>query len=473
MGVVPIGFTADEWNSGALSVPHLWDDEKYVLSCAIWFDNVARRVVAELDLEDFHVTISRRVFIALSAIVDRGETPNAYSVSREICKANPDPGNPFDNVQVWDLQAVYDKDYYADTRGLPEAIRRLREVSGYRLLIDASKSVLARSYSQDGTPGDILDTLAGVNSRLLQKSTNRVVWADEAVDEALRYYTLLRDRGVVAVPSGFPELDSLLYGGGFWAGDFVVIAGETSSGKTSLALNILLNAARAGVRVLMFSLEMKRFKLISRLHSASALVPGWKIRPGMDEQGEGIHARLHSTAADIRLPYAIDDTARDLSTMRRKATHEVKENKVGLIIVDYLQLMKPPKGSRGSTYEKVTENSRGLKELASDLDVPVLGISSLRRKYKEEKARDEEEESSEPQLDMLRDSGGIEFDADTVALIWGKKTEENCREKIVDRWIKLAKQRNGELGRFKTKFAPDIYRFTSAQQLAALEEIRF
>jgi replicative DNA helicase len=229
------------------------------------------------------------------------------------------------------------------------------------------------------------------------------------------------------------------------------------------------NQAAIGKRPLIFSLEMKTFKLFSRIHSARAKVPGYKIRPNMsDIYGKEIRERLRSTGAELAaLPIGFVDSVKDMETIRRISKIAVREYGVDEIIIDYLGLAIPKKGWRGSPYERARLNSELGKELAMEISRPVVALSQLRRKYKEEKgaANTAKGNEVEPELDMLKNAGDIENDADGVIFLWGEKEEEGEKKPISDIKGKVDKQRNGELFPFELKFAKDIFHFTSLKKM--------
>jgi replicative DNA helicase len=169
------------------------------------------------------------------------------------------------------------------------------------------------------------------------------------------------------------------------------------------------------------------------------------------------------------LPIGFIDSVKDLETMRRVCKFAVREYGVSYLLFDYMGLMIPSRNFRGSRYDRASMVSEGLKELAGELNVPVVALSQLRRKYKEEKSAAQVIEGNEvePSLDMLKESGSIENDADTVIFLWGEKAKEGEETAIREIRGKIAKQRNGKLDRFELRFAPDIFTFKSMSQLTA------
>jgi replicative DNA helicase len=244
-------------------------------------------------------------------------------------------------------------------------------------------------------------------------------------------------RPLTGVPSGFFDLDAKT--AGFQRGDFIVIAGRPSMGKTSLGLSIGLNVvADNGLPVAMFSLEMSREALISRLLCMEAQLEFSKARAGKLTDDEQV--LIYQAAARINsLPFFIDDapvmTVLDVRARCRRLKHE---HGLGLVIIDYLTLLHPPDGVEGRE-QQVAEISRGLKTLAKELDVPVLCIAQLNRKV-------EGREDKRPLMADLRESGAIEQDADVIVFVYlDEKYNRNTTKRGVAELL-IRKQRNGATG---------------------------
>ncbi len=258
------------------------------------------------------------------------------------------------------------------------------------------------------------------------------------------------------IPTGFKDIDSML--AGLQRSDLIILASRPSMGKTALALNIAHNVAvKASEPVLIFSLEMSKEQLVDRLLSVESGVDAWALRTGnlTDSDFEKIgHAMGTLSEAQI----FIDDTpAITVSDLRTKARREAHRHPLGLIIVDYLQLMSG--GSRfGGDYsnrvQEISEISRGLKGIARELNVPVLALSQLSRSV-------ESRSPQIPQLADLRESGSIEQDADVVAFIYREEyyNPETERKKLTD--ILVKKHRNGPVGNVELYFENEKQRFRS------------
>ena len=249
------------------------------------------------------------------------------------------------------------------------------------------------------------------------------------------------------VPTGFKDLDLKL--SGLQKSDLIILAARPSVGKTSLALNIANNAANLGIGVAIFSLEMSSAQLVDRMLSAEANVDSWRLRTGKLNQEEEFSRIRDSLDTLSKAPIYIDDQAANNILRMRSVARRIKMEKgLGLIIVDYLQLMAPTSSKNSdNVVQQVTEISRSLKQLAKELEIPVLALSQLSRAV--------EARGGKPRLSDLRDSGSIEQDADVVLFIHreDKGKDESERTNIAE--ILIEKHRNGPTGTVKLYFDGD------------------
>lgn len=257
------------------------------------------------------------------------------------------------------------------------------------------------------------------------------------------------------VPTGFKDLDNTL--AGFQPSDLIILAARPSMGKTALALNFAHNiATKSNQPVLIFSLEMSKEQLVDRLLSMESGVDAWALRTGnlTDSDFEKIGRAMGSLS---EAPIYIDDSPGiTVSDLRTKARREAHKYPLGLIIVDYLQLMSGSSrfGSDGNRVQEISEISRGLKGIARELNVPMLALSQLSRSV-------ESRSPQIPQLADLRESGSIEQDADVVAFIYREDyyNPETERKRLTDIFIK--KHRNGPTGGVELYFDNEKQRFRS------------
>jgi replicative DNA helicase len=255
------------------------------------------------------------------------------------------------------------------------------------------------------------------------------------------------------IPTGFRDLDHLL--AGLQNSDLLILAARPSMGKTTLVMNIAHHvAAKEGIPVGFFSLEVSKEQLIDQLLAIESGIDSWKLRTGALDDDD--FPRINEAMAQLsEAPLYIDDSAMtNVMEMRTKARRLQAEHGLGLIIIDYLQLISGGASSKDGRQQEVSEISRGLKGLARELNVPVIALSQLSRAV-------ESRNPPIPQLSDLRDSGSIEQDADVVAFIYrpwyyDKQADENITE------VLIKKHRNGPTGDIELYFHPEQRRFADA-----------
>jgi replicative DNA helicase len=327
-----------------------------------------------------------------------------------------------------------------------------------RRLIAASRDITGLGFDESKGLRELIEE---AESRLFEVSQQHikqnVVSLEAILAESFdRLDELHKDKGKIrGIPTGFADIDEKL--AGFQRSDLIVLAARPSMGKTALALNFAHNVAvQSSQPVLIFSLEMSKEQLVDRLLSIESGVDAWALRTGnlTDADFEKI-GRAMGTLSEA--PIYIDDTPSiTVSDLRTKARREAHLRPLGLIIVDYLQLMSG--GSRFSgdanRVQEVSEISRGLKGVARELNVPVLALSQLSRSV-------ENRNPQIPQLADLRESGSIEQDADVVAFIYREElyNPDTDRQKLAD--ILIKKHRNGPVGNLELYFETERQRFRS------------
>lgn len=322
-----------------------------------------------------------------------------------------------------------------------------------RSLITSASEIIASGFDGGLSVDELLDRAEQVIFQVGQQRISPSFFSvKDIVKQNIKTLEQLFDRRemITGVPTGFVELDRLTCG--FQESDLIVVAGRPSMGKTALALNIARNAAVENeIPVGIFSLEMSKEQLGLRMLCSEARVDSQKMRSGF--LGERDWPRLTEAAGTIsEAPIFIDDTpAISALELRAKARRLKKDQNLGLIIVDYLQLMRGPHGAERREQE-ISEISRSLKALAKELNVPVVALSQLNRRV-------EERHDKRPQLSDLRESGAIEQDADLIAFIYRDEVyhPESSDQGVAE--IIVGKQRNGPTGRLKLTFLSQYTRF--------------
>jgi replicative DNA helicase len=312
-----------------------------------------------------------------------------------------------------------------------------------RGIIEAASDISEMGFDESRDVEEVVDS---AEKRLGEATANptmrKFVAIGDELKEAWERFDMLSkgDQGMRGIPTGFAGLDSML--AGFQRSDLIILAARPSVGKTTLALDIARQTAvKFGTPVGIFSLEMSSQQLVDRMLAAEARVNAWKLRTGKidtDQEFEQIRDAMERLS---KAPIYIDDQpANNALIMRSVARRLKREQGIGLIIVDYLQLMAPT-GARSSDslVQQVTEISRSLKQLAREIDVPVLALSQLSRAVEQRRGK--------PRLSDLRDSGSIEQDADVVMFIHREdKMNDSGAEKTNIAEILVEKHRNGPIG---------------------------
>ena len=387
--------------------------------------------------EDFYIEKHRLIFESILSLFNRAEPIDFLSVSSKLKsekQLDRVGGASYIAELVNTTPTATNVTYYAELVRRSAILRRLIEAGTYisDLGFDGSGEL---DELLDKAEKRLYDVTNISSSRKFLDIKNLAFETIERIDQLHKL-----DGGMRGVPSGFRDLDNIL--SGFQKSDLIILAARPSMGKTSFALDIARQAAvHYNVPVGIFSLEMSSQQIVDRLLSAEAQVDAWKLRTGKlstDEEFEKIHNALDRLSNS---PIYIDDQpATNIITMRSVARRLKREKGLGLLIVDYLQLMSPIQ-SRGSDsmVQQVTEISRSLKTLARELDVPVLALSQLSRAVEQRRGK--------PRLSDLRDSGSIEQDADVVMFIHREDRMQEDAEKNNLVEILIEKHRNGPIGK--------------------------
>ncbi len=422
--------------------PQSLESERALLGALLLKPDAIHDVSDTIKPDSFYAEKHRLIFAAMRELSDRGEPIDQLSLSErlktqgllertggrsylaELVAAAPAPGNYA---------------HYADL---------VARKSVMRSLIDAAYGITESAYDESRDTMEVLDEAEKSIYAIGDNSASHKFTAiGDKVHEAWDRIEALskREDGIRGVPSGFTELDNLL--SGFHPSDLVILAARPSVGKTSFALDIARNAAvRHNVPVGIFSLEMSSEQIIDRMLAAESFVNSWKLRTGQVNNEEDFSRIRDALETLSKAPIFIDDKpGNNILAMRAVARRLKRERGIGMLIVDYLQLMSPTTTKASdSMVQQVTEISRSLKGLARELEVPVIALSQLSRAV--------EQRGGKPRLSDLRDSGSIEQDADVVMFIHreDKANRESDRTGIAE--ILIEKHRNGPTGKVDLYF---------------------
>ncbi len=340
----------------------------------------------------------------------------------------------------------------------------VKEKSLLRRLIMLSGEISTNAYDPQAQAEMCIDDAEQKVLQLNQfKVTRPYLRVKDLVKPTFSYLESLYEnkQSVTGVPSGFVDLDE--YTAGFQKSDLIIIAARPSMGKTAFCLNIAQYAAyHTQTPVMLFSLEMSHQQLVTRLLCSEARVDGQKVRRGY--LGDEDWLKLSLTAGHLEeTPMLIDDTANaSLLEIRSKARRAYAQDKIGMIIIDYLQLISWSSSEKSeSRQQEVSAISRSLKGLARELNVPVICLSQLSRAV-------ESRTDKRPMLSDLRESGAIEQDADVVMFLYRdsyynpQKEESRGKGEVI-----IAKQRNGPIGSIELAFSPNFAKFDNLEKIHA------
>lgn len=457
--------------------PNDLDAEAAVLSSILLSEDAFDAVQESLDASHFYSDANRRIYECVLELNQQGVPVDLVSVASRLKdrgRLDQVGGTPYLHQLANATPAVAHVGAHA---------KIIVEKWRVRRLIATCQRYVAEGYGDTGDVQAFIDSAEQSVfdiARVAQQSS--IVPVNEAIHDAFRILTEARQRGgaITGYESGFVELDKLT--SGLHKGDLYIVAGRPGMGKTSFVLNMAVNVAspkgesltddpyqdapveRPGQGVAFFSLEMPKEQLAARMLACEARVDMKSIRSGMVAPDDW--NKLTEAAARLgRLPIWLDDTPAlgilELRAKIRRLQAELKRgsggrapaDRLGLVAVDYLQLMKGRRDA-GSREQEISEISRGLKQLAKEMGVPVLALSQLNRSVETRGTKDKR-----PQLSDLRESGAIEQDADTIMFIY---RDEYYFKDSPDRGIAeviIAKQRNGPTGTVRSKFTAAYTRF--------------
>lgn len=423
--------------------PHDLAAEKAVLGACL-LDPEAVYRVRRLRAEDFFAPRNGILWQIITGLADCNQPIDAISVSDAAAKeggAERVGGVAYLAELVIDTPTSVSVEHYA-TIVSGHAIRR-RLMRSHEVIQQLAvrtdigpMDAVARAVEAVTAAGDTGTAATAVSLAQAAKETWEAIEAWGSRSEATQ-----------GVLTGFTAIDNATQG--LQPGELTLLAARPSVGKSSLAMDIALNAARRGRRTVFHSLEMTKLALTTRVYSRLGHVDSWRIRSGHLTSEE--YSRLARAADQMaELPLAIDETSRHtIPSMTAFCRQHKARNGLDFVVVDYLQLLAAM--SKNNRVEQVSELSQGLKQLARALNVPVLALSQL--------SRDSERDNREPRLSDLRDSGSLEQDADVVILLSRKRGEDGPERETL---VSIAKNRNGPIANVRLMFDPATTSFSEA-----------
>jgi len=427
--------------------PYNEEAEQYVLGACFGSGDGFARALEIIELDDFYKTSHRKIFSAMQFLFEASEPIDILTVADRLRKSDGlDDAGGMDYLDF--LEGLV-----PTSAAISHHSKIIREKKVLRDLIETATEIVASSYEDSEDAEEILDKAERSIFEISEKRSKRSFYSiKEIVKSSFDSIEKLFEKPgmVTGVETGFRELDQIT--SGLQPSDLVIIAGRPSMGKTSFALDIARFAAcKRKVPTAIFSLEMSKEQLGLRMLCSEARVSSVKLRTGFLATSDW--PNLTAAAGRVsEAPIFIDDSPQ-LSTLdvRARARRLKAEHSLGLVIIDYLQLMH---GSRKieSRQLEISEISRGLKGLAKELDVPIIALSQLSRAV-------ESRTDKRPLLSDLRESGSIEQDADVVAFIYRDEVYDSETAKSGIAEILIRKQRNGPIGDVELAFLKEFTRF--------------
>jgi replicative DNA helicase len=433
--------------------PHDLEAEQAILGAVLLSERTMYAFAFEEDLQTEHFYRERhqRIWRAMTSLYGAGEPVDVLTVANQLQRTS-ELEQAGGRAEIDALTAATPA--VGNLRRYARIVRDhayMRAVLGATYEIQAT--IAARAMSAEEVVDDAEQRIFSLGRRARQDRAVRL--SDAVAGEIDRLQEAGRsDRAVVGLTTGFEQLDTTI--GGLQSGNLIVLAARPSIGKTSLALNIAEHVAFHEQRpVVVASLEMSESELVQRYLSGDARISNDRLRKGRLDQAEWKRV-LASAARTEGVPFTILDEG-DLSVFELHAKARAiaaRDGDLGLVVVDYLQLMRPQDGGTGNRTEDVSQMSRGLKRLARDLQCPVLALSQLNRGVEQRADR-------RPLLADLRESGSIEADADVVLMLYRDDYYEPDSERPGETDVLVRKNRHGALGEIVLGFDAPRVRFSA------------
>ncbi|MCP3979902.1 MAG: replicative DNA helicase [bacterium] len=437
----------------AETLPHSDEAERSVLGAVLLDNRQFDRAQELLKPASFYSLRHQKIFRALESLMDRGSACDILTLKDQLQTdgALDECGGPaYIAALMSGVPRSANVEHYA---------RIVREKAILRELISTSQSILSAALHPTGTTEEVLDeaekAIFGVAE---QRLGSGFIPLSQSAEQSLKWIEELTERKelITGVATGYPQLDEMT--SGLQASDLIILAARPSMGKTAFALNLCCHAAlRHGRTVGVFSLEMSHQQLFMRMLCAEGNIDAHRLRTGRinREQWQKI-IKVYGGLSEA--PVYVDDTPGvSILEMRSKARRLAREKGLDLLVIDYLQLMRG-RGKYDSRQQEISDISRSLKELAKELNIPVVALSQLSR------APEQRSGDHRPQLSDLRESGAIEQDADVVMFLFReevyKKDDPTLEGKAE---LIIGKQRNGPIGNVPLNFIKQFTRFVNPE----------
>ena len=439
----------------ALNLPHSKEAEKAVLGAVLKEPDQANLVMELLKPEHFFVDAHRTIFTAMIELYSKNEPTDILTVADKL-RAGEEGGELIGPAYLVDLTEncpiTQNLEYYAGM---------VREYHHLRRIIEACQTTVKKAMTCDR---EIKGFVEEVEKEFLsiagEQDKSGLTPAIEVLESTIQELEerLASDGGLTGVPSGFTDFDRIC--GGLQGSDLIILAARPGMGKTAFALNVAVNAVKSNFPVAIFTLEMAKTQLMMRLLAAEARVDSSRLRKGdltEDERNRLMYGAR--TLGTLPAMLGIDETGGiSLMELRSKCRKFKKEHGLGLIVVDYLQLMQPTAGKKYDSREReISEISGGLKNLAKELNVPVIALAQLNR-------GPDARPDKRPKISDLRESGSMEQDADMIMFLYRDEYYNKASEDAGKAELILGKNRHGATTTLMLAYQPNFVSFHNLLQ---------
>jgi replicative DNA helicase len=430
--------------------PQAKDAEIAILGALMIESGAIDKIADILTIDSFYVTAHQKIYAAITDLQKKQRPIDLITVSEQL-KTNNDLeiiGGPYELVKL--TNAI------VSTANIVNHAKIVHEKYLLRKLISVSSEITAKAFEPDSDPFEVVDMAEKYIMNLSDTKQSDVLHISSVMVNTLQKIDKWKASGssITGIRSGFSDLDKATRG--WQPGDLIIIAARPSVGKTAFALNLVRNAALNGAGVGIWSLEMKAPYLALRMLAAESDIILNKLQTGRLEDSD--YVKLNKAAESLSKHRIFFDDANsvNLRSLKAKARRLKKKHDIGFIVIDYLQLMQGE--SKNNREQEIATISRELKNLAQELEIPIVALSQL--------SRDGVKGSSwdvPPPISALRESGAIEQDADLILMLWGANDSEKAGDISYEnkRRIRIMKQRNGMLMTCDLDFKNEIQLFKS------------
>ncbi|MBR7554500.1 replicative DNA helicase [Allobacillus sp. GCM10007491] len=442
------------------TLPHNIEAEQAVLGAIFLVPDTIVTATEILEPEDFYRVSHQRIFSMMIRLTDKGEPIDLVTITTELndLKMLDEVGGVSYLTDIANsVPTAANIEYYA---------RIVEEKSTLRKIIHAATDIVTKTYDEGDEVTDLLDH---AEKTILDISQNKSSGRFQNIQDVLvGVYDNIEqlhnmDEEVTGIATGFRDLDYIT--SGFQKNDLIIVAARPSVGKTAFALNIAQNVAvNSDENVAIFSLEMGADQLVMRMLCAEGNIDAQRLRTGKLQEEDWRKLTMAMGSLSNAGIYIDDTPGIKVNEIRSKCRRLKQESGLGMVLIDYLQLIQGSANSRESRQQEVSEISRQLKALARELEVPVIALSQLSRGV-------EQRQDKRPIMSDIRESGSIEQDADIVGFLYRDDyyDQESEKENIIE--IIIAKQRNGPVGTVELAFVKEYNKFVDLDRRYSEAEI--